>query len=119
MSGGSPGPHKIQGLGALYLKIMDMSLVDEDDGQQRPGHGDGAPVSREEDLGLRRSGLFAWYSSGAARSWWCCRYHERYLSTELPYGKYTGRPILFFPFPLRETENPGNGLFSDPSVPGH
>lgn len=97
MSGGSPGPHKIQGIGAGFIpEIMDMSLVDEV-----------MTVTNDQSMETARrlckdEGIFAGISCGAA-CYCALRYAkrlgvgkdlvvvlpdtgERYLSTELyPY----------------------------------
>jgi len=98
MSGGSPGPHKIQGLGAGFIpKIMDMSLVDE---VMTVNNDQAMETARRL---CREEGIFAGISGGAAC--FCAVQQaqklgagkdivvvlpdtgERYLSTELfPYG---------------------------------
>ncbi|MFB3788889.1 MAG: cysteine synthase A [bacterium] len=98
MSGGSPGPHKIQGLGAGFIpKIMDMSLVDE---VMTVNNDQAMETARRL---CREEGIFAGISGGAAC--YCAVQQaqklgpgkdlvvvlpdtgERYLSTELfPYG---------------------------------
>ncbi|HQH71519.1 MAG TPA: cysteine synthase A [bacterium] len=98
MSGGSPGPHKIQGLGAGFIpKIMDMSLVDE---VMTVNNDQAMETARRL---CREEGIFAGISGGAAC--FCAMRQaqklgagkdivvvlpdtgERYLSTELfPYG---------------------------------
>ena len=98
MSGSSPGPHKIQGLGAGFIpKIMDMSLVDE---VMTVNNDQAMETARRL---CREEGIFAGISGGAAC--FCAVQQaqklgagkdivvvlpdtgERYLSTELfPYG---------------------------------
>lgn len=98
MSGGSPGPHKIQGIGAGFIpKIMDMSLVDE---VMTVNNDQAMETARRL---CREEGIFAGISGGAAC--YCAVQQaqklgpgkdlvvvlpdtgERYLSTELfPYG---------------------------------
>lgn len=61
LSGGSPGPHKIQGLGAGFVPdVLEMPLVDE---VIRVGHGDAGIVARRL---AREEGILAGISSGAA-----------------------------------------------------
>ena len=61
LTGGSPGPHKIQGLGAGFVPdVLEMPLVDE---VIRVAHGDAGIVARRL---AREEGILAGISSGAA-----------------------------------------------------
>jgi cysteine synthase A len=61
LSGGSPAPHKIQGLGAGFVPdVLEMPLVDE---VIRVAHGDAGLVARRL---AREEGILAGISSGAA-----------------------------------------------------